>query len=191
MSDNTSLIAFNSPTEQQNRFIELRAQGFSYRDIAKDIGVSVNTLRAWEKRLSSEIAELKAIELDDLHTRFYMAKEARIARLGDTLNKLTAQEEARDFSDIPTDKLLDLKMKFMKELKEELVEPRYKTDTKLTSEGLIGELLSLLNRIRNGEVTKEQAYKENFVLANLLKANDSYNVEQKIQALEAIIKGRK
>ena len=149
MSDNTSLIAFNSPTEQQNRFIELRAQGFSYRDIAKDIGVSVNTLRAWEKRLSSEIAELKAIELDDLHTRFYMAKEARIARLGDTLNKLTAQEEARDFSDIPTDKLLDLKMKFMKELKEELGgESRYKFDTKLTSEKIIGELLNLLYRIK-------------------------------------------
>ena len=39
-----------SDNEAQNRFIELRAQGWSYARIAREIPVHRNTLIAWSRK---------------------------------------------------------------------------------------------------------------------------------------------
>jgi len=51
-------------------------------------------------------------------------------------------------------------------------------------------LENLLERIRAGEVSVEQASKESVVLANILKAYDTIEVKSKLDALEAAIGSR-
>ena len=48
----------------------------------------------------------------------------------------------------------------------------------------------LLNRVRAGEVTTEQAQKEGLLLAQILKAYDEVEIKAKLDKLEAIVGGR-
>ena len=178
-------------TEQKNRFIELRAKGYSYRKIAKELNISTGTLTTWERELSGEIRGLKALQLEELYCKYYMMKEARIDQLGGTLEKINTELNKRDFEGISTDKLLDHKMKYMQALQEEFIDlDRDNTITKLNAQEIIGEIVNLLQRLKSGEITKEQAYRENYILMNILKAYEASILEKKIDTLDAIIQGR-
>jgi transposase-like protein len=178
-------------TEQKNQFIELRAKGYSYRKIAKEFNISTGTLTAWDRELSEEIKELKALQLEELYSKYYMLKEARIEQLGGTLEKINTELDKRDFEKISTDKLLDHKMKYMQALQEEFIDlDRDNTITKLNAQEIIGEIVNLLQRLKSGEITKEQAYRENYILMNILKAYEASILEKKIDTLEAIIQSR-
>ena len=52
--------------EQKSRFIHLRAKGYSYTKIAKELKVSTSTLTNWNQELQEEIAQAKAMELEAL-----------------------------------------------------------------------------------------------------------------------------
>jgi len=45
--------------------------------------------------------------------------------------------------------------------------------------------------VRTGEVTPEQANRESTIIANLLKAYDTVEVKEKLNALESIIGSRR
>jgi hypothetical protein len=178
-------------TEQKNQFIELRAKGYSYRKIAKELNISTGTLTAWDRELSEEIRELKALQLEELYSKYYMLKESRIEQLGGTLKKINTELNKRDFEDISTDKLLDHKIKYMQALQEEYIDlSQDNIKTKLNAQEIIGEIVNLLQRLKSGEITREQAYRENYILMNILKAYEASILEKKIDTLEAIIQGR-
>jgi orotate phosphoribosyltransferase-like protein len=99
-------------TETKERFIELRARGLSYDAIAKELALSKQTLINWSKELKIEIANLKSICLDTIFTQYYVYKDSRVKLLGETLEKLRIELEKRDISNIPTDKLLSLFIKY-------------------------------------------------------------------------------
>ena len=90
----------------KERFIELRAQGYSFDRIAKELGKAKQTLIDWSKDLQEEIANRKALELEALYEKYYLLKENRLQTFGAMLTKIKAEVERRDLSDVPTDKLL-------------------------------------------------------------------------------------
>jgi DNA-binding XRE family transcriptional regulator len=106
-------------TETKERFIELRARGLSYDAIAKELALSKQTLINWSKELKIEIANLKSICLDTIFTQYYVYKDSRVKLLGETLEKLRIELEKRDISNIPTDKLLSLFIKYSEALRNE------------------------------------------------------------------------
>ena len=106
-------------TEIKNKFIALRAEGKSYADICKELCIAKATCSAWEKEFKAQIAELKQDQLDELINSYYMTQEARIKRLGDTLNQINDTLSTSDLSKLPPDKLLDFKLKYTMALKEE------------------------------------------------------------------------
>ena len=55
--------------EQKNRFIQLRAKGYSLAKIAKELHVSKGTLSNWNQDLEQQIAQAKAMELEALQCR--------------------------------------------------------------------------------------------------------------------------
>ena len=130
----------------KERFIELRAKGWSYDKIAKELKTAKQTLIDWSKELEEEIANSKALELEALYEKFYLAKEQRLETFGKLLQKLQAEVDKRDLSDLPTDKLLDLLLKYNTQLKEEVIEPKYKTSTELKEAKEDRELLRDLTR---------------------------------------------
>lgn len=133
--------------EQKQRFIELRAQGWSYDKIAQELGKAKQTLVDWGKEFKEEIANLKALELDNLYQTYYLSKEARIQTFGQMLNKIKDEVLNRDLSEVPTDKLLELFLKYNSQVKEEIIEPQFKTSAEIEEEKMDRELLEELTNL--------------------------------------------
>jgi hypothetical protein len=132
----------------KQEFIELRAKGWSFDKIAKQTGKAKQTLIDWSKELQDEIANLKASELEAIYESYYLLKENRLQTLGGVLNKIKDEILNRDLKEVPTDKLLELLLKYNTQVKEEIVEPIYKTSTEITEERLDKELLEELTAIQ-------------------------------------------
>lgn len=135
--------------ETKEKFIELRAKGWSFDKIAKELGKAKQTLIDWSKELQDEIANLKALELEALYEKHYLLKENRIETFGVLLRKLKDEVMSRDLSDVPTDKLLELLLKYNSQVKEEIVEPIYKSSQELIEESQDRELLEELTTLQS------------------------------------------
>lgn len=120
-----------SKRELQQQFIELRAKGWSYAKIARRLKVAKGTLANWSQELEEEIASLKAMELEALYERYFLLKEARIKLLGQQLRKIQQELKGRDLADVPTEKLLELELKYLERLLEEFVDVRPLADTEI------------------------------------------------------------
>jgi transcriptional regulator len=120
--------------ETKRRFIELRAKGYSFDKIAKELGKAKQTLLDWSRDLDQEIAQAKALELDSLYEAYSLYKEARLKTLGEILSKLKKEVDNRDLTDLPTDRLLDLFLKYEGVVKERLVEPVFKSSREIEEE---------------------------------------------------------
>ena len=179
------------PAELKKEYVRLRAEGQSYSFICEQLHISKSTCTKWEKALAAQIDELKRTELAELCESYSMTKEARIKRLGDTLEKINAALEQADFSTVDPAKLLDFKLKYTETLKGEYIgtKPALEPDA-IDAKSIVTALADLLNRVRAGEVTTEQTQKESGILAQLLKAYDTVEVKAKLDELEAIIGGR-
>ena len=138
--------------ETKRRFIELRAKGYSFDKIAKELGKAKQTLLDWSRDLDQEIAQAKALELDSLYEAYSLYKEARLKTLGEILSKLKKEVDNRDLTDLPTDRLLDLFLKYEGVVKESLVEPVFKSSREIEEEKedrLLLEELSALNGLES------------------------------------------
>lgn len=180
------------PQETKTEFIRLRAEGRSYSYIADKLHISKSTCSSWEAELKGAIAELRQEQLSELYSSYAMTKEARIKKLGDTLESINTALDGADLTEIPPEKLLDFKLKYTEALKGEYTGSGtpYQFTDRLDPKEIVIALGDLLNRVRAGEVTAEQANRESTVIANLLKAYDTVEVKAKLDALEAIIGGR-
>lgn len=134
--------------DQKEKFIELRAKGWSFDRIAKELGRAKQTLIDWSKDLQEEIANRKALELEALYETYYLQRESRLQMFGVMLTKIKKEVESRDLSDVPTDKLLELFLKYNNQIREEIVEPIYKSSQELTEEKEDRKLLDDLTTLQ-------------------------------------------
>ena len=134
--------------ETKEKFIELRAKGWSFDKIAKELGKAKQTLIDWSKELQDEIANRKALELETLYETYYLQRESRLQTFGAILTKIKEEVMSRDLSDVPTDKLLDLFLKYNNQIREEIVEPIYKSSQELTEEKEDRKLLDDLTTLQ-------------------------------------------
>ncbi len=102
--------------DAKRRFVEGRAKGVSFVKIAEELGVSKQTLINWSKDLQSEIANHRAIELEHLHTQYFMTRTARIEMLGSLLQKARDEILTRNLADVSTDKLIAVTVTLAKSL---------------------------------------------------------------------------
>ena len=114
-------------TATKQKFITLRAQGYSFDKIAKQMKKSKAVLIDWAKEFEEEISNLKALELEALYEKHYLLKEHRLKALGSMLKKAEAELEKRDFTEIPTDKLIDVYAKLSGIAQEQVTEPSFKS----------------------------------------------------------------
>jgi hypothetical protein len=124
-------------TELKADFVQLRAKGLPYVRIAEQLGVAKSTLANWNAELEAQIASARALELEALQEVFFLLKEGRIRLLGEQLQRLRNELANRDLSSVPTDKLIELLLKYQAALKEEFVEVRPLSDAELSRLGLL------------------------------------------------------
>lgn len=140
--------------QTKEKFIELRAKGWSYDKIAKELGKAKQTLIDWSKELQDEIANRKALELEALYETYYLLKEAKIKKFGAILTKITNELESRDFNNVPTGRLLELYLLYFERLSQEVVEPNFKSSQEIKEERQDRELLEELTNLQSENLTK-------------------------------------
>ena len=179
--------------EQKHRFVVMRAKGYSYARIARELRVSKGTLTAWNAELEADIAQTRAMELESLQEEFFLLKEGRIRLIGQQLKAIQAEIGRRDLSKVNTDKLLELQLRYFEQLKGEYVETGQRTQTgpKLNSSDIRKELQSVLVRYRAGEIGEHQAKLEQAVLESMLKAIEQTELAVKLERLEAVVQTRR
>ena len=179
-------------TETKAKFIDLRANGASYRKIASELDISISTCSSWEKELKDTIADKKAERLNELYTAYAMTKEARIKAIGDTVKRLQASVDQLDLSTLPPEKLLDLNLKYRQALQSEYVKPSDPIiiGDDLSPKTMLEALADLLNRTKEGEVDEVQAGKEATIIANFLKAYEQTALKEKVDAIESVLQPR-
>jgi hypothetical protein len=180
------------PNDQRNEFIRLRAEGKSYTAISKELNISKATCTAWEKELKAEIAEKKKEQLEEMYEAYYMTREARITKLGQTLESIEDALSEVDFTQVSPEKLLDYKLKYMEALKQEFIDttPAIPLEDSFNPRDIIVVLADLLKRIRNRETNLDQATRETMVIANILKAYETVELKAKLETIEGIVGGR-
>lgn len=104
---------------EKERFIERRAEGWSFDRIASELNLSKQTLINWSREFQLEIANLKALRLDSLRERYAVGQAKRVELFGKTLDRLDQELAKRDFDNVSTEKLSDLKLKYLGALRHE------------------------------------------------------------------------
>ena len=136
--------------ETKLAFIRLRSEGKSYSCISQELGISKSTCQSWEQTFKSEIEGMKQAQMEELYNAYNMKREARINDLGALLQRIDTAIEGKPLEELTLDKLLDLKLKYIKELKKEYIEP-IEVCTDNTLEGLLESYNQLYMDSRRGK----------------------------------------
>src|SRR5215469_16424379 len=81
--------------ETVQKFIELRAQGWSFTRIATELGVAKSTLTEWSRKFRFEIHNRRALVLDDLQDRILGTVQHRVASLAEKLGRVEQELRQR------------------------------------------------------------------------------------------------
>ena len=94
-------------TDQEtiNRFVFLRAQGWSFNRITVELNVSKPTLIKWSRQHEFEIANLRATETEGLAERVFRQRHERWEVLARQLKRLEEEIDKRDLEEIPASRL--------------------------------------------------------------------------------------
>lgn len=92
------------------KFVEMRISGKTFAEIAEALDVSKQTLINWSKNDETKEAIIfgRAMKFQSVLKAFELDREARVQRLAVLAQKINAELEKRDFSEVPTDKLLKM-----------------------------------------------------------------------------------
>ena len=115
--------------EVQNQFVELRAKGNSYDNIAKTLGVSKSTLISWSKDLSMAIDNERNVAMDAIYEKHKLAKQHQMEMLGIQLSKVREELEKRDLAEVSTDKLVSMQLKLLDAVNSNGVSVTFKGET--------------------------------------------------------------
>lgn len=114
--------------ETKEKFIELRAKGYSYDKIAKELSVSKPTLIDWSRDFENEIQNLKAIEVEALQEKYYLTKKAKIEFYGNKVKEIVKELEERDLKGVSTKDLLKLLLRYQEKLEKDYEPIKFKRE---------------------------------------------------------------
>ena len=77
--------------ETQQKFIERRAQGWTFFRLATELGIAKSTLIEWSRKFRFEIQNRRALELEDLQDRVLGNVQSRVAALAAKLARVEEQ----------------------------------------------------------------------------------------------------
>lgn len=163
------------PTEKKLEYIRLRAEGKSYRAIEAELGVSKSTCSEWEKELRPEIDSLRRENLQALYEAYGMTREARIRRIGDTLNRIDSALEGVDLSSLAPEKLLTLKLKYEEALRAEHSATPEAEEITGGAQDTLAAIIDLYRRTSAGETPVDKAKIELAILDHIVNGYQRAN----------------
>jgi predicted XRE-type DNA-binding protein len=91
-------------------FIQMRIEGKSFDEIAKELNTAKSTLIDWNKKacVKTLIDEGKAFAINNVVKAFQYDRQARLKTMLEISKKINDELKSRDLADISTDKLLQM-----------------------------------------------------------------------------------
>jgi hypothetical protein len=111
------------PPETRQKFIERRAQGWSFTRIASELGVAKSTLFEWSRQSRFDIQNQSAIEMDELRYRLLGDRQHQAGVLAERLAAVEAELRQRDLATVPTRTLYSLSASLRRQLDQVLGTP--------------------------------------------------------------------
>ena len=109
------------------KFIELRAQGWTYGQLMTELNASKPTLIAWSRKYQFEIQNLKAIELESLAGQWLDSVQDRVKVLGEQLRKVEAELAKREVDKLTTAQLYTVARSLRRQIAEATGTVRFTT----------------------------------------------------------------
>jgi hypothetical protein len=116
--------------ETVQKFVERRAQGWSYVRIAAELGVAKSTLIDWSRKCRFDINNRRALELDDLQSRVLGTVQSRVADLAGKLSRVEEELRKRDLTQVPTTRLYAMADALRRQIERETQAVRFVTPVK-------------------------------------------------------------
>lgn len=113
--------------ETRKRFIELRAQGWSFARIAAELKVSKPVLIQWGRLHQFEIHNLRQVETEALREQCLTSRQQRWEQLTRDQRRVEEELAKRDLADVPTARLLTLAAKYRAEIGRATAGTRFST----------------------------------------------------------------
>jgi hypothetical protein len=110
---------------KQQRFIQLRSQGWSFARIAAELDVAKGTLITLSRKLHFEIQNQRAIELEALQEQLIASREARARALAAQLQRVEQELQKRDLSQVSTGRLFGLAESLRRQILRETGQVRF------------------------------------------------------------------
>jgi transposase len=117
----------------KEKFIELRAGGVSFDNIANKLKKSKTTLIKWQSELDKEINNLKYSEIQNLIEKYKITKQRKIEFYSKQLEKVYEALEKKDYESISVKELNDLREKIENRLSDEKEKIKYFTGETITT----------------------------------------------------------
>ena len=103
-------------TDTKDKFIELRAQGWSLGHIATELHVSKRTLVDWNRECAPEIKSMHTLELELLQEKFLASREEELTRLARLQKDVDDELANRTLKFVPIEKLFRLAVELRHEI---------------------------------------------------------------------------
>ena len=94
--------------DTKNRFLDLRARGWSLDRIAERIHVSRSTLIMWNRELQWEIRTVRAMDREAIFEKIKASVDEDLAQIIAQRKKVQKEIARRKLDDVPTEKLYQL-----------------------------------------------------------------------------------
>lgn len=105
--------------ETQQRFVFLRAEGWSFARIAEDLKVSKPTLINWSRKFQFDIKNQRAIRTEALREKWLSTCDLRVNALGKQLQEVETELARRDLADLSTSRLFGLAHALRRQIQQE------------------------------------------------------------------------
>lgn len=114
-------MAHSKYEDRKQDFIIMRCNGLLLRDIATSLQISLKTAERWNKRpeIIAEIKALKAKQYEELKQTCEMNQQERIKNITATIAQIDQALTAKSLEQMAPADLLNLKLKYIKGLREE------------------------------------------------------------------------
>ena len=103
--------------DTRDKFIELRAQGWSLGHIATELHIAKRTLVDWNRECAAKIKSLRALELELLQEKFLASREEELSRLARLQKDVDDELANRTLKFVPIEKLFRLAIELRQEIR--------------------------------------------------------------------------
>jgi hypothetical protein len=103
-------------SEKRDKFVELRAQGWSLSHIATELDITKRTLVEWNRDLATEVQSLRTLEFELLQEKILASREEELNRLYRLQKDIADELGNRRLKYIDTEKLFRLSLDLRQEI---------------------------------------------------------------------------